>query len=1236
MTTSPFKRRPTVGRTYGKRSSLPSTSRRTPASEQTDSRSAVSKLLLDSSDDDASGNSEEDVVAALMARNPKGPKQPHPRTIAGDVQGDSGARNGSSRKNTTLEDPSETNRPLTRRRSSRKGVVAKSAEEDTTLWDETTAMAAASNKSTSRNAIRDTASTRTSARRESSPLSSLDEASPSKRPRLARTASRSLTSSDAQISTDTTVSRTASIESAPTSPPGRKRLRKSSVSATRSAKNTAQPSAEDMHEQGVPAPLDHVPPVASRRSSPRKARESVPRVADSSVPPANDAFAPIIRTTLPSSSSPAKSQNQLSAQSKSPVPASSRPIRSTPGSAQRKPPPSPAKDLSLLFSSFSKPGNDLSGDESSSSSYRGGLKRASSGGIVAGLAAKRTGDRSGSVTPKMPGSPGMSFMAENVCVEHSDRSLLATASPVRPARTPLDRSASQPLLSSPLSPAKSLVSPNVSPRRPAFSSTHSLPMLMSPTKSRSGSASPSKLSPFARGDSPTYEPPAIGSVYRPVSFTDSGLGASAHIDTGRTRTYGGARSFRQERDDDHPSQSHKTDEASTLDVSESATSLPQRSTLSMSLLTGRVRPAAKPRETYSQLREKWGVAAEEELDEDEQHESQERGARVIGTGILRAQGEGKRWSDEMGWTLEGLGEGKGGSAARSSAIELLGKILDREWMRRLNSSGMAERVYLAFRRGGAGSGDRVLDLALVVLLTALSKDQRLCEPVFRLSTSDIQQPTILNSKKTSTAGSPSPTKLEAERDCEVLGTLVRLANLPWAQDEIGGRAEASDKRAAKTSKSDTRHVCTGNPGSQQLEALMKERVAATIPARDHRHVQVTLRTLVLEILRSVATFAPRPIFQPQQLLCSSGAFETVVRIFLDECAPLGGRIDKYISGLDLVPIQPDSRSRDNMCPATISLCLAIFEATSLSTPHAFQIISSPVYHDALANAFRDVTLASSILTFSNSNARQQETSSRLLLSTLGILFGLSTEPTWSEKWIADHESAEDGIVGVVVRTALQCRKASMVRHRKKKPSDGQQDEPYQDDTPEWDAVYLLLGFLTNLLESADEAKDILRETLIDPNCQQSRKCTRKCTCPDPQPVLTILARLYLDPLEDAPNPVVRTSVEGFLKLLLGLSVVDNPRNESLVFDIVSNTSHPAMIAILNALNEFAKLHEDHTRAQGMLRLTRGLDRLESSTDEDQDIPGLQFDAEVVQRDRSDGDDAKRIRTTIARLKRRLD
>lgn len=235
-------------------------------------------------------------------------------------------------------------------------------------------------------------------------------------------------------------------------------------------------------------------------------------------------------------------------------------------------------------------------------------------------------------------------------------------SPVRPTRTPLDRSASQPTLSSPHSSPNSK-SPFHSPRRNALGATSSLPDAISPQRAQN--ASPSPLKNTQDSSDLFVPPPSIGSAYRPVSFSAT---SSTLADNGRNRTYGGARSIRVESDNHAPFSREGEDKSSktstALETGGLIANSPQLPSLPPSIQQRIPRPTAA-RETYAQLKDKWGVSAEQELDEDEEQESQDRGARVVGTGILRAQGEGKRWSDEMGWTLDGLRDGKGGSGAKS-------------------------------------------------------------------------------------------------------------------------------------------------------------------------------------------------------------------------------------------------------------------------------------------------------------------------------------------------------------------------------------------------------------------------------------------------------------------------------------------------------------------------------------------------------------------------------------------
>jgi hypothetical protein len=173
----------------------------------------------------------------------------------------------------------------------------------------------------------------------------------------------------------------------------------------------------------------------------------------------------------------------------------------------------------------------------------------------------------------------------------------------------------------------------------------------------------------------------------------------------------------------------------------------------------------------------------------------------------------------------------------------------------------------------------------------------------------------------------------------------------------------------------------------------------------------------------------------------------------------------------------NTTSPDTFSPAIIAVCLDIFESTSLSTPYAFQLVSSPLYLESLSRTFCDLTLAASILAADKANPDKAETSFKLLLSILGIIFGLATESIWSDALLVERGSKSDGLVGILVRTALKCRQVSKSRSTSADKRSLLDDKEEDDEQrPEWDALCLVLGTLTNLLESTDEAKDKLRET----------------------------------------------------------------------------------------------------------------------------------------------------------------
>ena len=104
----------------------------------------------------------------------------------------------------------------------------------------------------------------------------------------------------------------------------------------------------------------------------------------------------------------------------------------------------------------------------------------------------------------------------------------------------------------------------------------------------------------------------------------------------------------------------------------------------------------------------------------------------------------------------------------------------------------------------------------------------------------------------------------------------------------------------------------------------------------------------------------------------------------------------------------------------------------------------------------------------------------MLLDVLGIIFGLSTETGWSDAFLNNRSTTSDGLLGILVRIALQCRRSSKKDKGKtrSRQSTGEGEEPDEEEGKhsEWDILCLVLGIITNFVESSDEAKDILRET----------------------------------------------------------------------------------------------------------------------------------------------------------------
>lgn len=74
---------------------------------------------------------------------------------------------------------------------------------------------------------------------------------------------------------------------------------------------------------------------------------------------------------------------------------------------------------------------------------------------------------------------------------------------------------------------------------------------------------------------------------------------------------------------------------------------------------------------------------------------------------LRSKGESRRFTDEVGYLLEGLDPSSDLSVRRGSALDIVVKLCDQSFWRKARAAGLLTRVWELMRGAGAGDGDKV-------------------------------------------------------------------------------------------------------------------------------------------------------------------------------------------------------------------------------------------------------------------------------------------------------------------------------------------------------------------------------------------------------------------------------------------------------------------------------------------------------------------------------------------------
>lgn len=183
----------------------------------------------------------------------------------------------------------------------------------------------------------------------------------------------------------------------------------------------------------------------------------------------------------------------------------------------------------------------------------------------------------------------------------------------------------------------------------------------------------------------------------------------------------------------------------------------------------------------------------------------------------RTVGSSKRFTDELSYLFEGLSSREDLSSRRSSAVQLVGNLLEDEFARKLKAHGLLEKVYEKLRAAGGGGseGDRVLDTALVFYVATLSVDQRMAEPVLRIP------PRRDDAVEDKTGGSEDP--LSVDSDC--LRVMARILRSPTTKVMVGAAVKGN-----KSEKLKVRRASTLTPAQLTPQSVSARRTREDYPS----------------------------------------------------------------------------------------------------------------------------------------------------------------------------------------------------------------------------------------------------------------------------------------------------------------------------------------------------------------------------------------------------------------------
>ncbi|KAH7911177.1 hypothetical protein BJ138DRAFT_1007185 [Hygrophoropsis aurantiaca] len=542
------------------------------------------------------------------------------------------------------------------------------------------------------------------------------------------------------------------------------------------------------------------------------------------------------------------------------------------------------------------------------------------------------------------------------------------------------------------------------------------------------------------------------------------------------------------------------------------------------------------RESYTDLRTRWGVDNSEDDPRPytEPSGSQHPPKRANGSipvapanGMmndlksiteLRSKGESRRFLDEVGYLFEGLDSSGAVSLRRASALEVVTKLCDPEFSRRAKAADFYGRTWDVLYEARANGGDKIFDSTLAFFAALAAHDDHTLNEV-------AQRPGFISTLLDILASS--------DHSKDVLGFIFSGADAVTLKSRGILRTEVPALNALGDVISKKSRF---EPSSTEISTrfLVSQTLAALSPSLlDVRHVPIVLSSLQSEL----------------DLLPS--------------------RITAYISALPLIPSKrtfnadiPSFDHIENGLRLLDSFLLNQWSSTNSDNPQL------PVSNQGeAALQFVSVCLAADIAMRDSDHQHPSDLARKCLCVALKILTVLSHDNrSWCRASLRD-DATLPLIMHIIIRS--QNRWSDLQRSS---------EQSVTENAEAFDLLCLALGLFMNWASAFQDVKNMSRKLHIDPSCSGTRLCVKTCQCSDQRSVLECLTLVYLEHRKSHNDHTPESSfLRGYIAVLLGLLIQDCPRNQPFVFALLDGRSLRGKLkSLIDDSRAFAQLYADLT------------------------------------------------------------